>query len=98
MHAHVEGGPSTARLVQKNRVSYAAFKRAVRGTAPPFLPFPSAAEAPTHAHAYLALDLEEEEGDTFQIASEAETHGGRVMYLRDVKKFIARSVCPVCRL
>ena len=94
VRAHVEGGPSSAGLVQRNRASYAAFKRAVRATAPPFLPFPSAGEAPAHAFAYLALDLDEEE-DTFRVVGEEETpdaHGQRIMYLRDVKKFIAQSV------
>lgn len=95
IRAHVEGGPGTAALVQRNRASYAAFKRAVRATAPPFLPFPSFAEAPPHAFAYLALDLDEEEEDRFQVAGEAETPGQRIMYLRDVKKFIAQSVRSV---
>ncbi|KAH9932350.1 P-loop containing nucleoside triphosphate hydrolase protein [Fomitopsis serialis] len=91
--AYVQGGPSTAHFVQQNRVSYAAFKRAVRGTAPPFLPFPSAAEAPGHALAYLGLDLEEEE-DGFQPVGETPAGGAQTkrMYLRDVKQYIARSI------
>ena len=92
IRALVEGGPGTAALVQRNRASYAAFKRAVRATAPPFLPFPSFTEAPPHAFVYLALDLDEEEEDRFQVAGETETPGRRIMYLRDVKKFIAQSV------
>ena len=35
---------------------------------------------------------DEEEEDRFQVASEAETPGQHIMYLRDVKKFIAQSV------
>ena len=104
VHAHVEGGAGTAALVQRNRASYAQFKRAVRATAPPFLPFPSFAEAPPHAFAYLALDLNDEEGegegeDSFRVAGEVpvEAPAGtqQMMYLRDVKKFIAGSVRSV---
>ncbi|KZT66613.1 hypothetical protein DAEQUDRAFT_714663 [Daedalea quercina L-15889] len=91
VYAHVQGGTGTAQLVQKNRRSYAAFKRAVRGTAPPFVPFPSAAEASVHALAYLGLDLDEEEEDQFRPAEEAPAPQTKCVYLRDVKRFIAQS-------
>ncbi|OSX63776.1 hypothetical protein POSPLADRAFT_1117272, partial [Postia placenta MAD-698-R-SB12] len=41
---HVHGTTMTARLVQTNRQTYAAFKRGIRSTAPRFIPYPSARE------------------------------------------------------
>ncbi|KAH9830095.1 P-loop containing nucleoside triphosphate hydrolase protein [Rhodofomes roseus] len=92
VHAHVQGGPGTEQFVQKNRLSYAAFKRDIRGTAPAFLPFPSASEAPLHAQAYLGIDLDDD--DEFQPLEEpSAAHAPpKAMYLRDVKRYIASAV------
>ncbi|KZT66610.1 hypothetical protein DAEQUDRAFT_695305 [Daedalea quercina L-15889] len=88
VRAYAKGDPGA--LVQKNHVSYAAFKRAICATAPPFLPFPSAADAPAHALAYLGLDLDEHESES---ACDAVVWGvqTKCMYLCDVKEYIVQS-------
>lgn len=61
---HVKGGEvRIAKLVQANRKTYARYKRAIRASAPPFVPYPSATEARgvKNISQYLQLDGDDED-------------------------------------
>jgi hypothetical protein len=45
---YAEGTPGSAQVVQAHRAAFGRFKRAVRGTAPNFVPFTAAADVPSH--------------------------------------------------
>ena len=67
---YVNGGETRAAgLVQRNRVTYAQYKRTIRGSAPPFMPYPNAqsAQGVNNREIYLKLagegEDEDEDGD-----------------------------------
>ncbi|GBE86763.1 P-loop containing nucleoside triphosphate hydrolase protein [Sparassis latifolia] len=90
VHAHVQGGPSTASLVQKNRAVYAQFKRSIRLTAPPFIPYPRAEEAEADSMKFLELD--EEESSNEMAVDDSMAVQPKYMYLNDVRQFIRQSI------
>lgn len=89
---HVHGTTMTARLVQTNRQTYAAFKRGIRSTAPRFIPYPSARESVSNVLAYLQIDMEDDDDDESAGADANTGPPGQGMYLNDVKKCITASV------
>lgn len=93
VQAFVQGGPRTATLVQKNRRTYAAYKRAIRSTAPPFMPYPSANEADAQSTRAVqneldTSDAEDDEESEEGVASAADM--SKVLYLQDVRRHIQR--------
>lgn len=89
---HVHGTTMTARLVQTNRQTYAAFKRGIRSTAPRFIPYPSARESVPNVLAYLQIDMEDDDDDESAGADANMGPPGQGMYLNDVKKCITACV------
>lgn len=88
------GGPGTEAFVQHNRRVYEDFKRAIRSTAPRFIPLLSSEEAPPNFSAQeTTAGLEDEDGleDVLQVSLGADS-----MYLKDMRLYIQRYVnCPV---
>ena len=84
--AYVQGGSATAELVQKNRRTYTAFKYAIRGTAPAFIPYPSARDAGGDFSEFLAIEDEAEDEETEPATAVPKQK--EYMYLQDVKRFI----------
>ncbi|EMD31064.1 hypothetical protein CERSUDRAFT_60537 [Gelatoporia subvermispora B] len=100
VQAHIQGGPGAAALVQKNRRTYATYKRAIRSTAPPFMPFPSSNVTGAILEADLQWyhdDLDDNDNDG-ENSGETETNGtsgGEVnmsnyVYLEDIRRHIQR--------
>lgn len=93
---HVKGGEARAAdLVQNNRKTYATFKRDIRGSAPPFMPYPCAEEAGASFSECLRLD----ENDADDADMEDDDSGSAVrmqscefLYLDDVHKHIQLSL------
>ena len=74
--AHIRGSPEFAALVQRNRRAYEAFKKAIRSTAPPFMPCRSANEMPRD---WKKLFMPE---------TSPGLEPGKVMYLEDMRAHI----------
>ncbi|KZT07896.1 uncharacterized protein LAESUDRAFT_811749 [Laetiporus sulphureus 93-53] len=92
VQAYIVGGPTTASLVQENRQAYATFKRRIRSTAPPFLPYPSPQECGPDSIQYLQIDDERDDDNVVHSGSGAATFPPNSMYLLDMKKYIRQSV------
>lgn len=94
VQSHIMGGPGTEAFVQHNRRVYEDFKRAIRSTAPRFIPLLSSEEAPPNFSAQeTTAGLEDEDGleDVLQVSLGADS-----MYLKDMRLYIQRYVnCPV---
>lgn len=73
---HVQGGPGAERLIHDNRVTFAAFKQAIRRTAPNFVPALNAQEAERNAISV---------GDEEQISLLSEP-----FYLQDMKAHLQK--------
>ena len=52
----VRGSPTNTALVQGTRKAYESFKYSVRSSAPPFVPFENAAQAPKDINQYIRMD------------------------------------------
>ncbi len=86
---HVKGGTQASSLIQANHQTYASFKGDIRGSAPPFLPFPTASLflVPANVSPYLRLEEEEKECTTVNPSP----FGVRYIYLDDVREHIRKS-------
>ncbi|PCH44638.1 hypothetical protein WOLCODRAFT_139118 [Wolfiporia cocos MD-104 SS10] len=92
--AHVKGEHSATSLVQHNRQMFAQYKRRIRSTAPPFLPYPSIAEAPHTSLKLLELEdeNEDESGDGTTTSMEIICSRDQCMYLQDMRRYIKQNV------
>ncbi|KAH9843658.1 P-loop containing nucleoside triphosphate hydrolase protein [Rhodofomes roseus] len=92
IQSHVVGVPGAEVLVQHNRRTYGTFKRAIRSTAPRFIPLPSASDAPSNA---IRVDVlsDPEDDETIENDSPPGIHTQvvRQMYLKDMRTHIQRS-------
>ncbi|OBZ74744.1 Interferon-induced GTP-binding protein Mx1 [Grifola frondosa] len=79
--AFVRGTPNRTSLVQTNRQIYTKFKLAIRSSAPPFMPYESAAKAPKGIAKYIIMP-DEDEKDVDSIGE------ARLIYLKDVRSHI----------
>ncbi|OCH87803.1 hypothetical protein OBBRIDRAFT_827487 [Obba rivulosa] len=91
VQAYIQGSSRAAALVQKNRQIYAAYKRSIRSTAPPFMPFLSAEEAISTTKGAFRGDYDrtDEEHDEDGLS---EIDMSKCLYLRDIRRYIQRSV------
>lgn len=90
---HVRGGEAhAAELVQSNRHTYAVYKRDIRGTAPPFVPYSSADGTPSEPVQYVLDGDEDDEDSEGEDAAIEKVGGRRLLYLEDVRKHIQRSL------
>lgn len=89
VQSHIIGGPGTETLVQHNRRVYEDFKRAIRSTAPRFIPLPSAEDTAPKLNGQERAGPEDEDGleDVLQDGSGADS-----MYLKDMRIYIQRCV------
>ena len=78
----VVGSPSSTDLVQANRDTYEDFKYAIRSTAPPFVPYKNATQAPADISQYVRFDGIDKDGKPT----------GALMYLEDVKEHLCGCV------
>ncbi|KAI0350447.1 hypothetical protein OH77DRAFT_1430922 [Trametes cingulata] len=85
----VQGSPRHPLLVQANNETYARFKRAIRGTAPPYVPYEDAQRAPKKSRLgkYVRLD-DDEEG----VPGKGITRPAQYVYLEEVRQHIQASV------
>ncbi|KDQ56136.1 hypothetical protein JAAARDRAFT_158878 [Jaapia argillacea MUCL 33604] len=84
-HGYVNGGPGNERLIHGNNDSFTTFKRAIRGTAPRFMPYPDVNSHPTDATIPCSADEgEDEEGELMP--------GQQTLYLKDLRRLIDRSI------
>lgn len=85
---YIRGGGRVSRLVHDNRDAYAAFKRAVRSTAPNFVPVPDAGQGGADEVRVLEGDGEE--------PAEGLVSMMKPMYLNDMRKHIKRYIFSFC--
>ena len=85
VQAHIKGGPGTEAFVQHNRQVYEDFKRAIRSTAPRFIPQPSANDVPPNFNQQETVDSDDEDGDAPESSSASD-----VIYLKDMRLHIQR--------
>lgn len=87
VQSHIMGGPGTEALVQHNRRVYEEFKRAIRSTAPRFIPQPSANDVPPNFDTQETEDSDEDED--FEGALQVGSSGENI-YLKDMRLHIQR--------
>lgn len=95
---HVDGDPDTAGLVQRNRLSYARFKRDIRASAPPFLPVQSVSTRGGKSEYSQFADMEDDSDDDDNeelldlTASDDSPTDTRWITLSDVRRHIRKSM------
>lgn len=92
VQSHIMGAPGTEALVQHNRRVYEEFKRAIRSTAPRFIPQPSAIDVPPNFSSQETADPDDDEGLEDELPSGSSSD---VIYLKDMRLHIQRYVCQL---
>lgn len=88
----IRGNPTSTELVQGTRKIYESFRFAIRSSAPPFVPYKNADQAPKDISEYVWADPQDR-------STRNKRFTGKVMYLDDVRKhihaYVALVQCPM---